>query len=56
MGKKKKKLTGKFIKLADWDEYEIQRKADLYTGGNFSAWVRHAGRLYKPKPGEKILK
>jgi len=34
---------------------EIQKKADKYADGNFSAWCRHASRRYVPQKNEKIL-
>lgn len=36
------------------DRQALAAKAARYTGGNLSAWLRHAGRNYRPEPGEKI--
>lgn len=41
-------------KACDWDYEEVQRKANKYANGNISAWLRIAGRMYTPKPGERL--
>ena len=54
----KTKTTAKLIlitaKVAAEDLALIQRKADRFTEGNLSAWLRYAGKQYSPKKGERI--
>lgn len=42
------------VKVDDWDEDQIQRKADRHANGNRSAWIRYASRMYVPKKGERV--
>jgi len=35
-------------------EKQIQKKADLYTEGNFSKWIRYAGMHFVPMEKEII--
>jgi hypothetical protein len=42
------------FKACDSVAMEIQKKADKYANGNFSAWVRYASRMYTPGKDEKI--
>lgn len=53
---KKERKTLRVYKADDWDHEQIQKKADRHARGNLSAWLRHAGRMYTPKRGEKVLK
>lgn len=43
------------IKLSSADKKALGKIASQYAEGNVSAWLRHAGRKYTPKKGEKIL-
>lgn len=58
-GRKKKARDKKFSRSVHVkckpDVYaELSKKAKLCTKGNISAFLRHAGRQYTPKKGEKI--
>lgn len=40
------------IKISKWHPYECEMLrvlADAYTGGNVSAWIRHASLTFRPK-------
>ncbi len=54
MKKRKEKPRLITMKAHDWDADQLQRKADKHARGNLSAWLRYAGRMYNPKPGERI--
>jgi hypothetical protein len=47
-------MKGKLVKFTDDDAEAIQAKADRHTGGNVSAWLRHAGKRYEPAGRESI--
>lgn len=58
-GRKKKSCDKKFsrsvhVKLTLGAYSELSKKAKLCAKGNISAFLRHAGRQYTPKKGEKI--
>lgn len=40
--RKKKNMVPRKLRFSPEDEARIQARADLYAGGNFSKWVRHA--------------
>ena len=42
------------IKMIEKEKSEIQKKADLYAGGNMSAWLRYAALNHTPKKKELI--
>ena len=48
---KRKKLPLVNFKCAKSDQVLLRRLARKYAGGNFSAWLRHAGLKYRPKKG-----
>jgi len=54
----KKKITTELVvitaKVGARDLSLIQRKADQFTEGNLSAWLRYVGKQYSPKKGERI--
>ncbi len=52
--KKSKKLPRQ-IKLSAAQEKAIQKKANLYTEGNFSKWVRYAALHFVPMKEEIIV-
>lgn len=51
---KRKKLPLMNFKASGKDRAVILAKAKKHAGGNYSAWVRHASKHYKPKAGEVI--
>lgn len=51
--KKSKKLPRQ-IKLTKAQEKAIQKKADFYTEGNFSKWMRYAALHFVPDEREII--
>jgi len=42
------------VRTGEDDRQVLLAKAARYTDGNVSAFLRHAGRNYTPKPGERI--
>lgn len=56
--KSKKKNGSKLgvvnVKMSDGDRKRLQANAKRFAQGNLSAWLRHAGKVYTPKKGEKI--
>jgi hypothetical protein len=52
--KKGKTLTLLNLKVTDNEHTILDRNAKKHASGNLSAWLRHAGRHYKPKRGEII--
>jgi len=40
------------IKLTKEEKKQLQEKADKYTGGNVSAWVRYAAIKLEPKSAD----
>ena len=40
--RKKKNMVPRKLRFSPEEEARIQARADLYAGGNFSKWVRHA--------------
>lgn len=57
--KKRKAANGSKLgvvntKMSASDRKALQAKAKKFAQGNLSAWVRHAGKKYTPKKGEKI--
>lgn len=40
--KKKSPMKARKMRFTESDENRIQMLADIYAGGNFSKWVRHA--------------
>jgi hypothetical protein len=52
--KKRSKLVVVNVKMSVADRMSLKASAKRHAKGNLSAWVRHAGRKYTPKKGEKI--
>lgn len=42
------------VKMSEADRKSLIAHAKRFAEGNLSAWLRHAGRRYVPKKGEKI--
>lgn len=42
------------VKVHDETKAILEAKASLHAQDNVSAWLRHAGKNYVPKPGEII--
>lgn len=42
------------VKMTPADRRRLIANAKKWAGGNVSAWLRHAGKVYIPKRGEKI--
>lgn len=42
------------VKMSAADRKCLKAQAKRFAQGNLSAWLRHAGRKYTPKRGEKI--
>lgn len=42
------------VKMSATDRKRLQANAKKHAKGNLSAWLRHAGKVYTPKKGEKI--
>lgn len=42
------------IKIHPREIRVMKRLAKKHAGGNFSAWLRHAGLRYRPKRGEAV--
>lgn len=42
------------VKISVTDRNRMVALAKRFAAGNLSAWIRHAGRMYTPKKGEKI--
>ena len=53
--KKPKRLPLINLKISSRDRKLVLANAKKYAGGNYSAWLRHAGIHYRPKKGEKVL-
>lgn len=51
---KKKGLGVVNVKMSSADRKLLVANAKRWAEGNLSAWVRHAGREYTPRKGEKI--
>lgn len=50
-----KKKDKKFLlKLSDSDLERMRKKADQYTGGNLSAWIRYASSRLEPKEEDLV--
>lgn len=49
---KKQTMKPRKMRFTPEDESRIQMRADLYAGGNFSKWVRHAALEC---PGKKLV-
>lgn len=55
-GKPKTKVVVVNIKM-DLETHEtLVKKAKRNARGNLSAWLRHSGMRYVPKPGERVKK
>ncbi len=39
---KRQQMKARKLRFTEAEENEIQTLADIYAGGNFSKWVRHA--------------
>ncbi len=50
----KKKKVPVNLKMEHEEKEAIQVQADLYAGGNLSAWLRYAGLNHKPRKGDLI--
>jgi len=50
--KPKKELKTINLKISVEELQNLQDNANLYTGGNLSAWLRYAGSHYVPKASE----
>lgn len=48
------KLVVVNVKMSTADRSILKAYAKRWAAGNLSAWVRHTGRRYTPKKGEKI--
>ncbi len=51
---KKEDVPLVMFKMCDWDRFVLQQRADKFTNGNISAWLRHVSIRYEPKSGERI--
>ena len=40
--RKRKKMNSRKLRFSPEDEARIQMRADMYSAGNFSKWVRYA--------------
>lgn len=49
------KLSVVNVKISKKDRAALVANAKRFAKGNLSAWIRHAGRVYTPKKGEKIV-
>lgn len=52
--RKKSKLSLINLKVTEAERRELSAFAKKYADGNLSAWLRHAGRKYRPKKTEVI--
>ena len=48
--KEKRQLYNLLLTPSEYKE--IKNRADKYTGGNFSAWLRYTAMKYEPKKSE----
>lgn len=42
------------VKMSNADRKRMIANAKRFAKGNLSAWLRHAGKVYTPKKGEKV--
>lgn len=52
--KNKSELKIVNVKISAAERKRLQANADKFAQGNLSAWLRHSGRQYTPRRGEKV--
>ncbi len=55
LAKDDRKKRGLCLKFDEADFLLLKKKADMYAGGNVSAWVRYATLTLDPRPEDLIL-
>lgn len=50
--RERKKTKAKLVKFEEHEVAAITAKADVYTGGNVSQWIREAAKAYVPATPE----